>query len=173
MKLCLRLAPLTVAFLVLTLSGAQIVTPSLLLLRASTASDEQTEKSLRPKDSPYHRHPPKGPLPSTLDPAQFKGNPVAFVAYTVAARIKELLYQEPCFCPCKKLKGHKSLLDCYVDTHGVSCKACQGEVFFSFAQHERGKSPKQIRKALRKGEWARLDVDRCVRDYQVTATEQN
>src|SRR6202008_295283 len=78
--------------------------------------------------SPYHNHRPGGPLPRVLDPAQFTDRLEAFAAYSMAARIPEVLYQEPCYCPCKRSSSHKSLLDCFASTHGRVCVTCRKEV---------------------------------------------
>jgi uncharacterized protein with PCYCGC motif len=133
------------------------------------AAEESSHTTLSPKDSPYHKHPPKGPLPATLDPRQYENNRVARVVYTIAAQIKDLLYQEPCFCHCRRLEGHKSLLDCYTSDHGSRCLACQREVIFSFEAHKRGQTAKQIRKAMMKDQWATVNVDEYVRSYDITS----
>lgn len=108
----------------------------------------------------YHDHPPTGPLPATLEAANFKDNPKAFVVYSIAARIRELLYQEPCYCHCDQNEGHKSLLDCYTRTHAVRCFACQSEAIFIFQQNKMGKTATSIRAALNRGEWTKVDVDK-------------
>jgi len=147
--------------------------------QASPQQVDPRDIPLAPKDAPYHKHPPKGPLPATIDPAQFKDKLKdklqAYVAYSIAARIEEVLYQEPCFCPCNKTDGHKSLLDCYTSRHGEFCEACQFQAFFCFEEHKLGKSPKQIRKAMVQGKWGKwgsMDREQYARDYLATTAEQ-
>src|ERR1700731_1468364 len=104
---------LTAVLVTATAGIAESGLPSPFGNAAPPASKEHSPTSTSPRDSPYHRHPPTGPLPVTIDPAKFEDNRRAYVAYSIAAQIKELLYQEPCFCHCRKFEGHKSLLDCY------------------------------------------------------------
>src|SRR6266852_1339842 len=47
----------------------------------------------------YHAQAPKGELPATMSPGLFT-DPVVQNAYTVAARVKNPLYQQPCYCHC-------------------------------------------------------------------------
>jgi hypothetical protein len=65
-------------------------------------------------------------LPETLPPESFKGNVTR--AYQIAREIPEVLLQLPCYCWCDRI-GHGSLLDCFVDRHGVDCIICQEEAF--------------------------------------------
>jgi len=122
-----------------------------------SAKQESPVRSERPHYA-YHNEPPTGPLPPTLDPAQFKDNRATFVAYALAAKIKEILYQVPCYCGCDKEEGHKSLLDCFTGKHGISCQICRKEAIFSFLQHKKGKNPAQIRRAMAKGKASQLDL---------------
>ena len=134
--------------------------------RADAAGQNQGGSEVSLRALPYHRHPPKAPLPATVDPGRFKENRAAYVAYTVAARTKPVLYQEPCFCRCSKFRGHKSLLDCYTDDHASFCPICRLQAVFTFEQYQRGKSPKQIREAMLAGEVTTIDMDKYVRDFQ-------
>ena len=59
---------------------------------------------------------PKTGLPKTLDPTLIKGKDRQ--GYQVAKEIPEILAQLPCFCDCEAI-GHESLLDCFIDEHGV------------------------------------------------------
>ncbi len=59
---------------------------------------------------------PKTGLPKTLDPNLIKGKDRQ--GYQVAKEIPEILAQLPCFCDCEAI-GHESLLDCFIDKHGV------------------------------------------------------
>jgi hypothetical protein len=130
------------------------------------ASPAQVGPPLRNHGVPvYHDHPPAAPVAETLDPGQFKENRAAFVVYTLAARIKETLYQVPCYCPCNKHLGHESLLDCYTSTHGVGCQTCQREVLFCFLK--RKKDPTWLREQIAKGAASKLDLAKSIdRFYQ-------
>ena len=57
------------------------------------------------------------PLPKILPASQFR-IPIVARAYRVAARIPEVLAQQPCYCWCDKI-GHGSLLDCFATDHGA------------------------------------------------------
>ncbi len=59
---------------------------------------------------------PKTGLPKTLDPNLIQGEDRE--GYLVAKEIPEILAQLPCFCGCEAV-GHETLLDCFVDKHGV------------------------------------------------------
>src|SRR5580692_8511030 len=58
----------------------------------------------------FHTSVPAGPLPETMSPALFT-EPIAQNAYRIAARIKKILFQQPCYCHCDRSQGHGSLLD--------------------------------------------------------------
>ena len=114
---------------------------------SSLSAPEQTP-SFRREDHPYHKHPAKGALPSILDAEQFRNKPQSYVAYTLAAKMPGLLYQQPCLCACGKERGHKSLLDCFTGLHGRNCDECKIEVFYCYEQNKKGWSAKKIRKAM-------------------------
>jgi Protein of unknown function with PCYCGC motif len=105
----------------------------------------------------YHQQAPQGTLPATMSPALFT-DPAVQNAYTVAARIKRTLYQEPCYCHCDRSQGHGSLLDCFVSKHGSGCNICMGEAFYSYEQSRKGKTAAQIRAGIIRGEWQSVDA---------------
>jgi hypothetical protein len=105
----------------------------------------------------YHAYALKPPIPVTLDPKQFP-DALNRSVYTLAAKIKPVLYQQPCYCYCDRHEGHKSLLDCYVSTHGSECDICQKEAVFSYQQTQKGKTPAQIRAAIIHGDWKSVDM---------------
>jgi hypothetical protein len=74
----------------------------------------------------YHASASKDPLPETLDPSQFSDLQTQNV-YALAAKVKSVLYQQPCYCRCDKEHGHTSLLSCYTDRHASVCALCQKE----------------------------------------------
>ena len=69
----------------------------------------------------YHSRASRKPLPATLPWEQFANNPYAENGYFFASRIREVLYQQPCYCFCDRSLGHGSLLDCYTrpDKHAA------------------------------------------------------
>ena len=106
----------------------------------------------------YHNEAPKGPVPVTRDPSLFNDKPMVKQVYTLAGKIKPVLYQQPCFCHCDRFAGHGSLLDCFVDNHGEECGVCQREAVYAYVQTKAHKSPKQIRTGIMAGEWQKVDM---------------
>ena len=94
-----------------------------------------------------------------MDPSLFS-DPVAQNAYTLAARIKKVLYQEPCYCHCDRSQGHASLLDCFVSKHAAACGICEREAFYSYEQSHKGKTGAQIREGIERGEWQGVDMSK-------------
>jgi Protein of unknown function with PCYCGC motif len=113
----------------------------------------------------YHNAPATEPLPMTLEPAPFANNRSAFVAYSLARKIRGLLYQEPCYCGCDKFSDHKSLLDCFTTKHGIGCHICQRGVMFTHEQAKTGKTAAQIRDAMAKGDLAGFDRNKYVDEH--------
>lgn len=138
-------------------------------------SDSAAQAATRPDTDPriethpphkhsYHAEPPTDPLPPTLDPKQF-ADKKAFVAYSLAAQVKKLLYQEPCYCTCDKQEGHKSLLDCYMFRHGAACLICQKEVIITYEKSKLGKSAAEIRRDMEQGDAWQFDLDKHVDEH--------
>src|SRR5271156_2145390 len=111
----------------------------------------------KPAVPAYHAEPPKGTLPDTLDPAQFLDAQTRNI-YTLAEKVKPILYQQPCYCGCDKEVGHKSLLDCFTDLHGSHCILCKKEAAFTYSESQQGKTAAQIRKEIMDGKWKELDL---------------
>ena len=42
-------------------------------------------------------------------------------AYELAAKIPNVIYQQPCYCYCDRGMGHNSLHSCFSGTHGAQC----------------------------------------------------
>ena len=106
----------------------------------------------------YHAYALKPPIPVTLDPKQFP-DALSRNVYTLAAKIKPVLYQQPCYCYCDRHAGHKSLLDCYVSTHGTECEICQKEAILSYKLTQKGKTPEQIRASIIHGDWKSVNLN--------------
>ena len=105
----------------------------------------------------YHAQAPKGELPETLNPENFS-DPLVKNAYTLAAKIRKTLYQQPCYCHCDRSKGHTSLLDCFASEHGSGCGTCIYEDLYSYEQVHKDKTAAQIREAIIKGEWKTVNA---------------
>src|SRR5713226_3369597 len=105
----------------------------------------------------FHNDPPQGQLPETLSPSQFT-DVVVQNAYTLAARVKKTLYQQPCYCHCDRSQGHTSLLDCFASAHGSECGTCIYEDFYTYERARRGKTAGQSREGIVKGEWKSVDA---------------
>jgi hypothetical protein len=114
-------------------------------------------KFMKTEAPAFHPEPPKGALPETLDPAQFSDAQTRNI-YTLAAKVKPVLYQEPCYCGCDKEVGHKSLLDCFTDYHGAHCILCKKEAAFTYRESQQGKSAAEIRKEIIDGKWKEVDL---------------
>lgn len=98
-------------------------------------------------------------MPATLAPEQFS-DPRTQNAYAMAAKVKEVLYQLPCYCYCDEALGHESLLDCFVTDHGAECDMCQQEAIYAYEQTRKGKTAAQIRAAVIRGKWKKIDLDK-------------
>jgi hypothetical protein len=105
----------------------------------------------------FHTEVPPGPLPATMNPEFFK-DPMVQNAYTVAARIKKTLYQQPCYCHCDRSQGHGSLLDCFSSKHGSGCNICINEDLYAYEQSQKGKTAAQVRAGIIQGEWRSVDL---------------
>lgn len=126
---------------------------------AASAQSPTTDASTadKPAIPPYHASTAHVVMPATLDPLQFQDDEARNI-YALAAKIKRVLYQEPCYCGCDKEVGHKSLLDCYTDRHGSFCAVCKKEAVYSYDQTRKGQIPAQIRKEIIDGDWASVDL---------------
>jgi hypothetical protein len=125
--------------------------------RAQDATNSAKTAEAQKPVPPYHAAPPKGKLPATLDPDQFT-DPETRNIYALAAKVKAILYQEPCYCGCDKEAGHKSLLDCFTDLHGSGCELCKKEAVFSATETQKRKTPAQIRREIIAGQWKTVDL---------------
>ncbi len=131
---------------------------------AQNASEQSAQPSavdskLQSDVPAYHASRPKAPLPQTLDPAQFTDVQTQNV-YALAAKIKGVLYQQPCYCHCDKEMGHTSLLSCYTDRHASVCALCQKEAVLAYTESQQGKTAAQIRKDIMDGKWKDVDLSK-------------
>ncbi len=89
-----------------------------------------------------------GEIRQTLAPQYFTGGTAK--AYVAAREIPEVLDSLHCYCECKKHQGHKSLLTCFVTTHGRNCSICIDEAVMANKLHKKGYDVVAIRKAVDK-----------------------
>jgi hypothetical protein len=132
---------------------------------ASTAAQDTGQDSPKDPVPAYHSEVPPGPMPATLAPETFTDATVQN-AYALAAKIKKVLYQQPCYCYCDRHAGHGSLLDCYTGKHAADCGVCLREGLYAYEQTKKGKTPAQIRDEIEKGEWKTVDMTK----YQIPIT---
>ena len=139
---------------------ALLVLPQQSISSASNLSSTAEPQSATGADVPaFHNEAPAGALPATMSPDNFS-DPVVQNAYALAAHVKKVLYQQPCYCHCDRSQGHESLLDCFVSKHGAGCGICVREDLYSYEQTRKGKTPAQIRAGIIQGEWQSVDVSK-------------
>jgi hypothetical protein len=107
--------------------------------------------------------PPKGhKLPPILGKSDLLGAdaqyPYQTHAYELAAKIPAVIHQQPCYCYCDRM-GHNSLHSCFENTHGAQCATCLKELYYSYQQHQKGKTATQIRAGIIKGDWKQIDLE--------------
>jgi hypothetical protein len=107
--------------------------------------------------------PPKGAkLPPILGRDELWGadsqQPYQIHAYELAAKIPATLHQQPCYCYCDRM-GHNSLHSCFENTHGARCDVCLKELYYSYSQHQKGKTAAQIRKGIIAGDWRQVNLE--------------
>jgi hypothetical protein len=86
--------------------------------------------------------------------------PVIAKAYQAAAKVPKVLQQLPCYCYCDRNHGHKSLHTCFESDHGANCATCMKEAFFAEQETRKGKTPTQIRAAIIRGDFEKIDLVR-------------
>ena len=135
----------------------------LLLTFAMSAPWAISEQTAGQAEVPAY-NPPPAPgtkLPAILSRDQLWGNndhyPYQSHAYELAAKIQKVIYQQPCYCYCDRM-GHNSLHSCFENTHGAQCATCLKELYYSYTEHKKGKSAKQIRAGIIQGEWKQVDL---------------
>jgi Protein of unknown function with PCYCGC motif len=82
-------------------------------------------------------------------------------AYKLAAKIPEVIYQQPCYCYCDRGMGHNSLHSCYAGTHGAECGTCLKELYYAYTMHKQGKSARQVRAGIIRGDWKSVDLEKA------------
>lgn len=79
-------------------------------------------------------------------------------AYEAAARVPRVLYQLPCYCYCDRSAGHTSLHSCFESDHGSHCATCMQEAFYAYQMTQKGKSIKEIREGIMRGDFKTIDL---------------
>ena len=106
---------------------------------------------------------PSEKLPAILTRDQLWGenaqSPYQVHAYELAAKIPKIIYQQPCYCYCSRSMGHNSLHSCFAGTHGAECGTCLKELYYTYSMYKQGKTARQIRAGIIKGEWKSVDLD--------------
>ena len=103
-------------------------------------------------------------LPPILSGAKITGEnfryPWQAHVYQQVARVSGVIYQLPCNCRCDRALGHTSLRSCFEGLHGTECSTCAQEGFFAYEQTKLGKTPAQIRAAIARHEYEKIDLDK-------------
>src|SRR5271157_362241 len=101
-------------------------------------------------------------LPPILTKDQLWGENAQFPyqthAYELAAKIPNVIYQQPCYCYCDRGMGHNSLHSCFSGTHGAQCGTCLKELYYTYTMYKQGKTARQIRAGIIKGDWKLVDL---------------
>jgi len=114
----------------------------------------------------YH---PSAPLKMSALPPILSGSKLAgenfrypwqVHVYQQVAFIGNVVYQLPCNCRCDRALGHTSLRSCFEGMHGTECSTCAQEGFFAYQQTKLGKTPMQIRAAIARHEYEKIDLDK-------------
>lgn len=79
--------------------------------------------------------------------------------YKEAAQIPNVLYQLPCYCRCDRELGHTSLHSCFEGTHGAICATCAMEGAYAYKMTKAGRTPRQIREGIERGDYRSIDLD--------------
>lgn len=139
----------------------------LLMLLALTAAFSAPWAVSEPSDEgvpAFHSGPPAAgeTLPSIVDEKQLidegMTEPVQLKSYKLAAKIPNVIYQQPCYCYCDRNRGHKSLHTCFESTHGAMCGTCMAEVIYSYQMSQEHRTAAQIRAGIIRGDWKQIDL---------------
>jgi Protein of unknown function with PCYCGC motif len=140
------------------------------LLAAGLVSFTQTPSSVADIPSFHPAAPePDASLPALLQPSQLNDlksltseyQRIVTVAYRTAPTVADVLYQQPCYCHCDRMVGHRSLRSCYETDHAVHCDTCLKELFYVYEMKKRGKKAAEIRSGITAGEWQKIDLKKA------------
>lgn len=137
------------------------------LLFIAAAAISTSAQFAQPNEVPaYNAAPPKKgqKLPAIMSGAQLTGpsfsQPVQVNAYKAAAKIPATLHQLPCYCYCDRGHGHNSLHSCFENDHGAHCGVCMAEALFAADEVKKGKTTKQIRAEIIRGDYKAIDLQK-------------
>jgi hypothetical protein len=103
-------------------------------------------------------------LPPILSGAKLTGPNFQYAwqrhVYQKVAQISSVVYQLPCNCRCDRALGHTSLRSCFEGLHGAECSTCAQEGFFAYQQTKLGKKPAEIRAAIARHEYLKIDLEK-------------
>jgi hypothetical protein len=103
-------------------------------------------------------------LPPIMSGAKLTGEnfryPWQVHVYQQVIKVSSVVYQLPCNCRCDRALGHTSLRSCFEGLHGTECSTCAQEGFFAYQQTKLGKTPAQIRAAIGRHEYEKIDLDK-------------
>ena len=80
--------------------------------------------------------------------------------YQQVSQVSNVVYQLPCNCRCDRALGHTSLRSCFEGLHGTECSTCAKEGFFAYQQTKLGKKPAEIRAAIARHDYEKIDLER-------------
>jgi hypothetical protein len=80
--------------------------------------------------------------------------------YQQVSQVSYVVYQLPCNCRCDRALGHTSLRSCFEGLHGTECSTCAKEGFFASQQTKLGKKPAEIRAAIARHDYEKIDLER-------------
>ena len=141
----------------------RLLTLSLLFLAVTFVSAPWLQSESDQGVPHFNAAPAKGQkLPPILTRDQLWGDnaqyPYQLHAYELAAKIPAVIYQQPCYCYCDRGMGHTSLHSCFSGTHGAQCDTCLKELYYTYQMHKQGKTARQIRASIIKGDWKQIDL---------------
>ena len=103
-------------------------------------------------------------LPPILAGAKLTGEnfryPWQVHVYQQVAKVSSVVYQLPCNCRCDCALGHTSLRSCFEGLHGTECSTCAQEGFLAYRMTKAGKTPAEIRAAIARHEYEKIDLDK-------------
>ena len=103
-------------------------------------------------------------LPPILSGAKLTGENFQYPwqkhVYQQVIQVSSVVYQLPCNCRCDRALGHTSLRSCFEGMHGTECSTCAKEGFFAYQQSKLGKKPAEIRAAIARHEYEKINLDK-------------
>jgi hypothetical protein len=137
---------------------------SLLFITAVTISTSAQFAHQKEEVPTYNSAPPPktAKLAPILSGNQLTGpnfsHPAQVKSYQEAKKYADVLHQLPCYCHCDRNHGHASLRTCFETEHGANCGTCMQEALYAAEQTRKGKTAKQIRQAIVRGEYQQVEL---------------